>query len=377
MYYIGIDLGTSACKFLLVDGAGTVCRTVSRDYPLYFPQPGWSEQNPQDWWTACMSGIPQLLEGVDPAQVAGIGVGGQMHGLVALDDQGQVLRPAILWNDGRTAPQVDWLNHQVGREVLSRHTANIAFAGFTAPKLLWMAQNEPDLFARIHKILLPKDYLVYCLTGAYATDYSDASGTLLLDVEHKTWSREMLELCHLREDQMPTLHESWERVGALRGDVARALGLSPNTLVCAGAAAGLLWSWGYGVLFLAPARALAGTYAGLTGAVAGWPYETAYGAAVDVRVEPASGPAFLARLYGEPELLEAVPGDQISATAACRTSEVVRGQLSGDYTAQGIFLTASCSGAAQPTVKKSWTFLARSMISSGAMMYPSRQPVME
>ena len=107
MYYIGIDLGTSACKFLLVDGAGTVCRTVSRDYPLYFPQPGWSEQNPRDWWTACMSGIPQLLEGVDPAQVAGIGVGGQMHGLVALDDQGQVLRPAILWNDGRTAPQVD------------------------------------------------------------------------------------------------------------------------------------------------------------------------------------------------------------------------------------------------------------------------------
>ena len=235
MYYIGIDLGTSACKFLLVDGAGTVCRTVSRDYPLYFPQPGWSEQNPQDWWTACMSGIPQLLEGVDPAQVAGIGVGGQMHGLVALDDQGQVLRPAILWNDGRTAPQVDWLNHQVGREVLSRHTANIAFAGFTAPKLLWMAQNEPDLFARIHKILLPKDYLVYCLTGAYATDYSDASGTLLLDVEHKTWSREMLQLCHLREDQMPTLHESWERVGALREDVAQALGLSPNTLVCAGA----------------------------------------------------------------------------------------------------------------------------------------------
>ena len=235
MYYIGIDLGTSACKFLLVDGAGTVCRTVSWDYPLYFPQPGWSEQNPQDWWTACMSGIPQLLEGVDPAQVAGIGVGGQMHGLVALDDQGQVLRPAILWNDGRTAPQVDWLNHQVGREVLSRHTANIAFAGFTAPKLLWMAQNEPDLFARIHKILLPKDYLVYCLTGAYATDYSDASGTLLLDVEHKTWSREMLELCHLREDQMPALHESWERVGALREDVAQALGLSPNTLVCAGA----------------------------------------------------------------------------------------------------------------------------------------------
>ena len=235
LYYIGIDLGTSACKFLLVDGAGTVSRTVSRDYPLYFPQPGWSEQNPQDWWTACLSGIPQLLEGVDPAQVAGIGVGGQMHGLVALDDQGQVLRPAILWNDGRTAPQVDWLNHQVGREVLSRHTANIAFAGFTAPKLLWMAQNEPDLFARIHKILLPKDYLVYCLTGAYATDYSDASGTLLLDVEHKTWSREMLQLCHLREDQMPTLHESWERVGALREDVAQALGLSPNTLVCAGA----------------------------------------------------------------------------------------------------------------------------------------------
>lgn len=235
MYYIGIDLGTSACKFLLVDGAGTVHRTVSRDYPLYFPHPGWSEQNPQDWWEACRAGIPQLLEGVDPAQVAGIGVGGQMHGLVALDERGQVLRPAILWNDGRTARQVDWLNNQVGRETLSRRTANIAFAGFTAPKLLWMAEEEPELFARIHKILLPKDYLVYRLTGACATDYSDASGTLLLDVANKTWSREMLQLCHLREDQMPALHESWEQVGTVQESVAQALGLSPDTRVCAGA----------------------------------------------------------------------------------------------------------------------------------------------
>ncbi len=185
MLYIGIDLGTSACKLLLVDEQGRVCHTVTKEYPLSFPRPGWSEQNPEDWWKAVRTGVPELLEGFDPAQVAGIGAGGQMHGLVALDGEDNVLRPAILWNDGRTARQVDYLNETIGRGRLSQCTANIAFAGFTAPKLLWMRENEPDLFGKIAKIMLPKDYVNYCLTGIHCTDFSDASGMLLLDVEHK------------------------------------------------------------------------------------------------------------------------------------------------------------------------------------------------
>ena len=235
MLYIGIDLGTSACKLLLVDEKGAVRNTVSKEYPLFFPHPGWSEQNPADWWKACLDGVPELLSGFDASEVKGVGVGGQMHGLVALDESDEVLRPAILWNDGRTSRETDYLNETVGRSVLSARTGNIAFAGFTAPKILWMQNNEPELFARIAKIMLPKDYLVYRLTGVHATDYSDASGMLLLDVEHKCWSAEMLAECGITEAQMPRLFESWEPVGTLRPDAAKALGLSESVVVCAGA----------------------------------------------------------------------------------------------------------------------------------------------
>lgn len=234
-YTIGIDLGTSASKFLLVDEAGRVLNTVTKEYPLSFPRPGWSEQDPAHWWQACLAGVPELLAGFDAKQVAGIGVGGQMHGLVALDAAGNVLRPAILWNDGRTAAQVDYLNDAIGRDKLSAWTGNIAFAGFTAPKLLWMRRNEPDLFARIAKILLPKDYLVYRLTGVHATDYSDASGMLLLDVARKRWSAEMLDLCGVTEAQMPALFDSWQPVGTLTAAAAAALGLPADVAVCAGA----------------------------------------------------------------------------------------------------------------------------------------------
>ena len=233
--YIGIDLGTSAVKLLLVDGEGAVRKTVSKEYPLYFPQNGWSEQKPEDWWTACLTGIPELLEGSDPADVKGIGCGGQMHGLVALDGEDNVLRPAILWNDGRTADEVDYLNGEVGKDKLSALTANIAFAGFTAPKLLWMRKHEPELFARIAKIMLPKDYINYKLTSVHCCDYSDASGMLLLDVEHKCWSKEMLDICGIREKQMPNLFESYEVVGELCPDVAAQLGLPADVKVVAGA----------------------------------------------------------------------------------------------------------------------------------------------
>ena len=235
MLYIGIDLGTSAVKLLLMDQEGRVKNVVSKEYPLEFPRPGWSQQNPQDWQRAVLDGIPELLCGFDARQVAGIGSGGQMHGLVALDEHGQVIRPAILWNDGRTAREVDYLNEVVGRDKLSAWTANIAFAGFTAPKLLWMRKHEPENFSRIRKIMLPKDYITYVLTGVHCTDYSDASGTLLLDVEHRRWSRQMLDLCGLTEEQMPRLFESYEPVGTLKLETAALLGLSPDVTVCAGA----------------------------------------------------------------------------------------------------------------------------------------------
>ena len=234
-YYIGIDLGTSAVKLLLVDEAGIVVGEVTTEYPISFPHPGWSEQEPADWWSAVLAGVPELVSGVDANEVRGIGLGGQMHGLVALDERDNVIRPAILWNDGRTAKETDYLNEVVGRDKLSRYTANIAFAGFTAPKILWMLENEPDNFARISKIMLPKDYLVYKMTGVHATDYSDASGMLLLDVQHKRWSKEMLDICGVTEAQLPRLYESWQAVGNLKPDVAAAFGLPESVLVCAGA----------------------------------------------------------------------------------------------------------------------------------------------
>ena len=235
MLYIGIDLGTSAVKLLLMDGGGDIKNIISKDYPLEFPYPGWSQQAPEDWRRAVLEGIPELLKGFDASQVAGIGAGGQMHGLVVLDKDDNVIRPAILWNDGRTAKEVDYLNETIGREKLSRYTANIAFAGFTAPKLLWMRKNEPENFARIAKIMLPKDYINYVLTGVHCTDYSDASGMLLLDVEHKCWSKEMLDICGVTEVQMPKLFESYEAAGTLKPEIAQQLGLSEDVKICAGA----------------------------------------------------------------------------------------------------------------------------------------------
>ena len=213
--YIGVDLGTSAVKLLLMDEQGEIKNVVSKEYPLEFPQPGWSQQAPEDWRKAVMEGIPELLQGFNGADVAGIGCGGQMHGLVILDKDDNVIRPAILWNDGRTAKQVDYLNNDITKEKLSQLTANIAFAGFTAPKVLWVKENEPENFAKIAKIMLPKDYVNYILTGVHACDYSDASGMLLMDVEHKCWSEEMLDICGVTEAQMPKLFVSYQCIGSV------------------------------------------------------------------------------------------------------------------------------------------------------------------
>lgn len=234
-YYIGIDLGTSATKLLLVEQDGTIVRQVSKEYPCAYPHPGWSEQDPADWVTQSFAGIRELTEGLDPKSVRGIGIGGQMHGLVALDENDVVLRPAILWNDGRTGKETAYLNDVIGKDVLSACTGNIAFAGFTAPKILWMKENEPELFARIRKIMLPKDYLNYVLTGVFSTDVSDASGMLLFDVEHKCWSEKMLQICSLQKEQLPAIYESGEITGPLKTEVAAELGLTAETFVIAGA----------------------------------------------------------------------------------------------------------------------------------------------
>jgi len=235
MYYIGIDLGTSACKLLLVAEDGSILNTVTKEYALSFPHPGWSEQRAEDWWDAVVTGVPGLLRGFDANQVAGIGSGGQMHGLVALDAADNVIRPAILWNDGRTFKEVEYLNNTIGKDRLSALTANIAFAGFTAPKILWMRENEPENFKKLAKIMLPKDYLTYKLTGVHTCDYSDASGMLLLDVQHKCWSKEMLDICGVSESQMPKLFESFEVVGTLTKEAAKTLGLPESVKVVAGA----------------------------------------------------------------------------------------------------------------------------------------------
>ncbi len=235
MYYIGVDLGTSAVKLLLMDADGTILNIVSEKYPIFFPHPGWSEQNPTDWFDAVMKGIPKLVEGHDASKVAGISFGGQMHGLVILDENDDVIRPALLWNDGRTSKETDYLNEVVGKDKLSQYCANIAFAGFTAPKILWVKNNEPENFARIKKIMLPKDYIAYRLSGVHCTDVSDASGMLLFDVKNKCWSKEMCEVCGIAEDQLAKIFESYEVVGTLKPDVASALGLSADVKVIAGA----------------------------------------------------------------------------------------------------------------------------------------------
>lgn len=235
MYYIGVDLGTSAVKLLLMEGSGKICNIVSKEYPLFFPHPGWSEQNPEDWFTQSIEGIKELTEGIDRKEVAGIGFGGQMHGLVTLDKDDNVIRPAILWNDGRTGEETEYLNTVIGKEKLSQYTANIAFAGFTAPKILWMQKHEPENFKKVVKIMLPKDYLAYRLSGSFCTDVSDASGMLLLDVKNRCWSKEMLEICHITEEQLPKLYESWQVVGNLKAEVAKELGFSEDVKVVAGA----------------------------------------------------------------------------------------------------------------------------------------------
>ena len=234
MLFIGVDLGTTAVKLLLMDEEGSVKRIVSREYPLYMNEDGWSDQEPDDWWAAAADGIKELVGVCNPEEIQSISFSGQMHGLVLLDEYDKVIRRAILWNDQRTSAECDFLNNETGRDKLIDHTANVALTGFTAPKILWVKRHEPENFKRIAKIMLPKDYIAYKLSGIFATDYSDASGMLLLDVKNKKWDGFMLGLLGIDEGKLAKLYQSYEAVGTIRESASRTTGLPRSVKVVIG-----------------------------------------------------------------------------------------------------------------------------------------------
>lgn len=233
---LGIDVATTGAKALLINEKGTVISSATAGYPLYTPQPLWSEQSPADWWSGVVICVQRVLAqcGMDPSEVAAVGLTGQMHGLVLLDAAGQVLRPAILWNDQRTAAECDLITEAVGSTRLLTLTGNPALPGFTAPKLLWVRRHQPEIYARIAHILLPKDYVRYRLTGDYATDMAGASGTLWLDVPGRRWSAEMLSALDVPPGWMPPVHEGPQVTGAISKEAAGETGLLSGTPVIAG-----------------------------------------------------------------------------------------------------------------------------------------------
>ena len=233
--YIGIDRGTSSVKLLLVDLDGQILAEESESYEVIYPQSGWTEQNPNDWWQGTKKALERLLKGQNKEYIRALSFGGQMHGLVALDENNNVIRNCLLWNDGRSEAEANCINDAIGKAKLTNLTGNIAFAGFTATKILWVKNHEPESFARIRHILLPKDYLTYKFTGKLATDLSDAGGTLLLDVKNRCWQREMLDFIGVKEDWLPKLYESYKVVGEILPEIAREFGLNPDVKIIAGA----------------------------------------------------------------------------------------------------------------------------------------------
>ncbi|HUS57474.1 MAG TPA: xylulokinase [Planctomycetota bacterium] len=235
-YLLGIDIGTSGTKTILCDDTGRILASVSAEYPCDQPKPNWSEQNPAHWWEAAKKTICAVIAkaGVKGTDVSGIGLSGQMHGAVLLDKSAAVLRPAILWNDQRTGAECAQITATIGAKRLIELTSNPALTGFTAPKILWVRNNEPKLYGRVSKVLLPKDYVRFCLTGDFATEVSDASGTLLFDVKNRRWSKEMLHELQIDESFMPACYESPEVSGKVKANVASELGIPAGTPVVGG-----------------------------------------------------------------------------------------------------------------------------------------------
>lgn len=235
-YLLGIDIGTSGTKALLMDETGAVKARATSEYPLYTPRPLWSEQDPEDWWKATCAAIRQVLEtsGVEPKSIAGVGLSGQMHGAVFLGEGDVVLRRAILWNDQRTQAECDWIMDTIGRERVVDLTLNPVLTGFTAGKIVWVRNHEPEVYARTRKVLLPKDFVRLRLTGEYAGEVSDASGTSLFNVRKRCWSEEMLDGCGIPRDWMPRVYESPEVTGRITAAAAAATGLAEGTPVVGG-----------------------------------------------------------------------------------------------------------------------------------------------
>lgn len=234
-YLLGIDIGTSGTKTALYAEGGAVACSHTVDYPLYQPVNGWAEQRPEEWWSAVVAGIRAVTSQIDKADITGIGLSGQMHGLVMLDDAGQVLRPAIIWCDQRTGAECEQINQQVGQEQLLAITGNPAMTGFTAAKICWVKSHEPDIYARCRHILLPKDYIRYRLTGEFATEVSDASGMQLLDIRSRGWSAVVLEKLGIDRRLLPEIYESAEITGRVSACAAGETGLKTGTPVAGGA----------------------------------------------------------------------------------------------------------------------------------------------
>lgn len=249
-YLIGIDLGTSGTKTVLFDRAGRVIAHALEEYPLYQEKNGWAEQDPGDWWHAAAATLKRVLSesGVSPAEVKGVGLSGQMHGLVMLDGSGQVLRRSIIWCDQRTAEECEEITERVGAERLIHITANPAMTGFTASKILWVRKHQPELYARCAHILLPKDYLRYKLTGEFATEVSDASGMQLLDIPNRCWSSEVLEKLDIDPALLGKVYESPEITGTVTEEAAALTGLAPGTPVVGGAGDNAAAAVGTGVV---------------------------------------------------------------------------------------------------------------------------------
>lgn len=235
--YIGIDLGTSSVKIIMMAKDGQIIDETIEEYPVYYPKTNWAEQNPEDWWQGTLKALKTLVERNEDkkSQIKAISFSGQMHGMVALDREGQVLTPAIIWCDQRTSIECDEITHHFGQNKLSELVGNMALTGFTAPKILWLKKNHPEIFGKIDMILLPKDYINFKLSGVYASDFSDASGTLYLDVRNKTYSKPVLEFIGITENQLPKLHESYEITGKLSEALMNEFGLTQEVHIVSGA----------------------------------------------------------------------------------------------------------------------------------------------
>ena len=260
-YLVGIDVGTTGTKTILTDERGNLVASSLEEYPLYTPRPKWSEQDPADWWRATVNSIKSVLaeSQVKPGDVSGVGLSGQMHGLVLIDKDYNVLRPAILWNDVRTTEQCHYITEKVGKALLVKSTCNPALEGFTAPKVIWVRDNEPAIYDKAFKMMLPKDYVRFRLTGEIACEVSDAAGTILFDVRNREWSREVLDRLDISPDLMPPCYESIDVCGTITSEVADMTGLYPGTPVVGGGADNACTAVGNGIVVTGKTSASIGT----------------------------------------------------------------------------------------------------------------------